>query len=66
MTLRELYDLKKQEPSPAQAFIKKLSKATCRTETTVRQWLSGIQQPNDLVKKRIARTLNMEVTELFP
>ena len=41
-------------------------KATCRRETTVRQWLSSIQTPNELVKKRISAELNVPVDELFP
>lgn len=66
MTLKQLYEDKKNEPSPAQAFISRLAKATCRRETTVRQWLSSIQTPNELVKKRISAELDVPVDELFP
>ncbi len=66
MTLKEIYEDKKNEPSPAQVFITRLAKATCRKEQTVRQWLSGIQTPNDLVKKRISAELNIPEDELFP
>ena len=66
MTLKQIYEDKKNEPSPAQVFITRLAKATCRKETTVRQWLSGIQVPNDLVKKRIAVELAVPEDDLFP
>lgn len=66
MTLKQLYEDKKNEPSPAQVFISRLAKATCRRETTVRQWLSSIQTPNELVKKRISAELDVPVDELFP
>lgn len=66
MTLKELYEAKKNEPSPAQLLIMRLSRITCRTESTVRQWLSGIQEPNELAKKRIASELEIPVEELFP
>ena len=66
MTLKEIYETKKNELSPAQLFIALLAKITCRKETTVRQWLSGIQEPNDLAKKRISTELGIPVEELFP
>lgn len=66
MTLKEIYETKKNELSPAQSFIALLAKITCRKETTVRQWLSGIQEPNDLAKKRISTELGIPVEELFP
>ena len=66
MTLKEIYETKKNELSPAQLFIALLAKITCRKETTVRQWLSGIQEPNDLAKKRISTELGSPVEELFP
>ena len=66
MTLKEIYETKKNELSPAQLFIALLAKITCRKETTVRQWLSRIQEPNDLAKKRISAELGIPVEELFP
>lgn len=66
MTFKDVYLTKKNLPTPAQEFITLIASATCRKETTVQQWLSGIQTPNDTVKKRISQVLNLPVDELFP
>ncbi len=66
MTLKELYLRTKEMPTPSQEFIKKISDATCREETTVRQWLSGTQEPTERAKNRISEVLNIPVEELFP
>lgn len=66
MTLKEMYEEKKSELSPAQVFIALLARITCRKETIVRQWLSGVQEPNDLAKKRISIELGVPIEELFP
>lgn len=66
MTFKEVYIAKKNLPTPAQEFISKIASATCRKESTVQQWLSDIQTPNDTVKKRISQVLNIPVDELFP
>lgn len=66
MTLVERYQQEKNKPTPAQEFISLIAEATCREEATVRQWLSGTQQPSPKAKERIAVTLQMEVDELFP
>lgn len=66
MTFKELYQQTKEQPSPAQVFIREVADATCREESTVRQWLSGTQVPNLKAKERIATILNKPVNELFP
>lgn len=66
MTFKEAYLEKKNLPTPAQEFVSLIATATCRKETTVLQWLSGIQTPNDTVKNRISQVLNTPVEELFP
>lgn len=66
MTFKDVYLKKKNLPTPAQEFITLIASATCRKETTVQQWLSGIQTPNDTVKERISQVLNIPVEELFP
>ncbi len=66
MTFKEAYLEKKNLPTPAQEFVSLIATATCRKETTVLQWLSGIQTPNDTVKRRISEILNTPVDELFP
>lgn len=66
MTFKELYQQTKEQPSPAQVFIREIADATCREESTVRQWLSGTQVPNAKAKERIAEILDKPVSELFP
>lgn len=66
MTFKELYQQTKEQPTPAQVFIREIADATCREESTVRQWLSGTQVPNAKAKERIAMVLGKTVGELFP
>lgn len=66
MTFKELYQQTKEQPNPAQVFIREIADATCREESTVRQWLSGTQVPNAKAKERIAMVLGTTVGELFP
>ncbi len=66
MTFKELYQQTKEQPTPSQVFIREVADATCREESTVRQWLSGTQVPNAKAKERIAVILHKPVSELFP
>lgn len=66
MTFKDIYLAEKEKPNPAQSFIIMIAQATCREEATVRQWLSGVQTPNQRAKERIAEKLNSSVDELFP
>ena len=50
-TLKELYLEEKEKPTPAQLFVTRIAEITCREESTVRQWLSGIQTPNQRAKR---------------
>ena len=65
-TLKELYLEEKEKPTPAQLFVTRIAEITCREESTVRQWLSGIQTPNQRAKERIAAALGLDVDVLFP
>lgn len=65
-TLKELYLEEKEKPTPAQLFVTRIAEITCREESTVRQWLSGIQNPNQRAKERIAAALGYDVDVLFP
>lgn len=65
MTLKEMYQVEKNKPNPAQVFIEKIAEVTCREPSTVRQWLSGSQTPNQKAKERIARHFGKSVDELF-
>ncbi len=66
MTFKELYQQTNEQPNPAQVFIREIADATCREESTVRQWLSGTQEPNVKAKEKIAAILGKPVSELFP
>lgn len=66
MTLKEFYLIEKEKPTPAQILVRKIADATCREETTVRQWLSGIQLPNMKARERIADIIGLPADELFP
>ena len=66
MTFKELYQQTKEQPNPAQVFIREIADATCREESTVRQWLTGTQVPNAKAKERIAMVIGKTVRELFP
>lgn len=65
MTLKEMYRVEKAKPNPAQVFIEKIAEVTCRESSTVRQWLSGTQAPNQKAKERIAKHFGKDVDELF-
>lgn len=65
MTLKEMYQLEKAKPNPAQVFIEMIAEVTCREPSTVRQWLSGTQTPNQKAKERIAKHFGKQVSELF-
>lgn len=66
MTLKEIYQQQKELPTPAQLFVQELANITCREETTIRQWLSGVQEPPRRAKISIAKHLSLPVDELFP
>ena len=66
LSFKEIYLLKKQSPSPAQAFINEISAITLRKPSTIRMWLNGTQSPDPLVKRQIAEHLKMSVEVLFP
>lgn len=67
-TLIEKYKLlrKPKSISPKEQFIRDLAKL-CRVKpSTVRCWVTGIREPNQLTKEAIARELGEEVETLFP
>lgn len=65
-SLKELYLEEKEKPTPAQLFVARIAEITCREESTVRQWLSGVQTPNQRAKERIAAAFGVDVNILFP
>lgn len=64
-TLKEYYEEELRKPTPAQTFITRVAQATCRSENTVRMWLSGKQYPNQTATNIIAALLGADPTTLF-
>lgn len=62
----DLYEAAKKQPSPAAAFIKEVAELTHRSENTVRMWIWGRQQPDELTKEVIAKHFKVSADTLFP
>ena len=65
-TFNELYNERKNKPTPAQEFVAEVAKITHRSEFTVKMWLSGQQVPDALVQSVIAEHFGVDVAGLFP
>lgn len=65
MTLKELYDKAKQEPTPAMNFIKEVMAVTHKSEITVRRWLAGEVVPDALTCAVLAEHFGCDPKELF-
>lgn len=68
MTFKEYYENIKIKPkvSPATSFILDIAEHTMRSERTIRQWLSGCQEPPFDIKRKISEYLSIPIEELFP
>ena len=66
MTLKELYENEKQQQTPAQSFVERVANAARASEATVRSWLCGSRNPDQLAKEAIAKEFGTTVDELFP
>ena len=64
-TFKEIYDGLDHVP-PKTKWVKRIAKATMRSENAVRMWLSGRQTPEPLVQNIIAKELGVPVRGLFP
>lgn len=64
-TFKEIYDGLDPVP-PKTKWVKRIAKATMRSENAVRMWLSGRQTPEPLVQNIIAKELGVPVEGLFP
>ena len=51
---------------PKKAFVKKIASVTMKSETTVRCWLAGSQNPDALSKSMISKELGVSCEVLFP
>lgn len=65
-TFKALYEDEKKKPTAAQKFVTEVATLTKRSENTVRMWLSGKQEPDDLAKSVIAQKFEVSVQTLFP
>lgn len=63
-TFREIYDGLDPIP-PKTRWVKRIAKATMRSENAVRMWLNGRQTPEPLVQNIIAKELGVPVEGLF-
>lgn len=67
MTFRDRYmAIKDDAKKLPMAFIQKTMDATGVSEATVRQWITGVTQPNPFVRKQLEQLFNAPFSELFP
>jgi len=64
-SFRELY-LSLDNTPPKKAFIKRIMALTMSSETTVRCWIAGVQNPVPLAQKIISKELGVPTEVLFP
>lgn len=67
-TFKELYHELPQRNSittPKKRWVKEIAGITCKTEKTVRTWLSKTE-PDELTKKTLAENFNCKPEDLFP
>lgn len=65
-TFKQLYIEEVEKPTPFQLFIKQICEITHRSEHTVRMWVRGSHQPDNLTKATLAKHFGCTVQELFP
>lgn len=65
-SFKRLYLDAKNSPTPAQIFISTVAEITCREESTVRQWLSGTQEPPKKAKEQLSKAFGAPLEHLFP
>lgn len=65
-TLTEIYNDIPRLTTPRLDFVKRLAAVTYRSENTIRQWVAGTRNPDELSKQAIAKELGRSVAELFP
>lgn len=65
-TFKDYYLAEGKKPTPRQAFIAEIARITKKSETTVKQWVNGIQTPDALTRHVIANRLKCDPETLFP
>lgn len=66
ISFSDLYKYECNKPTPRQAFIAECARVAEVSETTVKQWANGIQQPNKYALKLLAEHFNCDPEALFP
>lgn len=66
MTFTELYENEKKKQTPAKSFVERVANAARASEATVRSWLCGSRNPDQLAKEAIANEFGATVEDLFP
>lgn len=62
-SLQEIYLEKKRS---AALFVKEIAGVTHRQEVTIRKWLCGAAEPDEMTKIVLAHHLKVDVDSLFP
>ncbi len=65
MTFKEIYN-NIPNKSPKTVWVEKIAVSTKKHPITVRMWLCGRQNPDELAKSVISMELGIPVEELFP
>lgn len=65
-TFHDLYEAAKSRPHPCQQFVAEVATLTCKSQYTVRKWLTGVQTPDELTQQTIAKHFGCKAAELFP
>lgn len=65
-TFKELYEETKKQQSASQIFIRDVAQACCKSENTVRMWLTGRQTPDALTQQVLAAKFKTTPKKLFP
>lgn len=65
MSLKELYEQARKNPTPGVAFIQEVMSVTKKSEITVRRWISGEVVPDALTRTVLAQHFNCRPEELF-
>ncbi|MEY8608407.1 hypothetical protein AALM74_04415 [Parabacteroides segnis] len=64
-SLRDIYFSLDNTP-PKKAFIQRIARATKRSESAVRSWISNAYAPDDLAKEKLEQELGVPAEVLFP
>lgn len=66
MTLYELYKAELRKPTAGERFIAEVARVTHKSAVSVRRWLYGYTEPDELTKTVLADHFNTDINTLFP